>query len=121
MLAAFIIVMFLALVPQVTFFVLYWRWFPRWKYNSYGQLTMLGSAFHIVVLSLYLWLSLFGDYTNRYVASGIFFFAFGLLILFGVFQLVLLRRAVKAAVAEEGTSQHEPIEDAGRSDPSQTA
>jgi hypothetical protein len=95
--AAFIVVVVLALMPQIAFSVLYWRWIPGWTKNSYGRLAQLGSWCHIILLTLYLVLVLFGKSFNPIVAGVILISAFVPLVLFGVLQLILLKRAVDSA------------------------
>lgn len=97
MTTAFIIVVVLALVPQILFSMLYWKWIPVWIRNPYGRLAQLGSWCHIVLLSLYLGLVLFGKHFNPHVAGVVLILAFVPLVVFGVLQLVLLKKAVEAA------------------------
>ena len=101
MLTAFIVVISLALMPQILFSALYWKWIPLWIRNPYGRLAQLGSWCHIVLLSLYLVFLLFGHLFDRYVASIMLIAAFVPLVLFGFLQLFLLKKAVDSAAAKE--------------------
>ena len=97
--AAFTIVVTLALLPQIAFFVLYWLWIPSWIYNKYGRLAQAGAMCHIILLSLYLILVIFGKHLNQTFAGLMLVSAFIPLILFGIFQLSLLKLAVDSAKA----------------------
>lgn len=97
MATAFTIVVVLALVPQVLFSMLYWKWIPLWTKNPYGRLAQLGSWCHIILLSLYLCLVLFGKHLNHIVSGVILVSAFVPLVIFGFLQLILLKRAVDSS------------------------
>lgn len=97
---AFTIVLILALVPQVFFSVLYWRWIPDWVKNPYGRLAQLGSWCHIILLSLYLVFTEFGRHFNPTVAEYLLILAFVPLVIFGLLQLHLLKMAVDSSQVE---------------------
>lgn len=94
---SFVTIMILALAPQVFFTIFYWSLIPTWVGNSYGRLAQLGAWCHIILLSLYLSLILFGTSFNPYVAQIMLLIAFLPLVFFGFFQLVLLKRAVNSS------------------------
>lgn len=99
MTTAFIVVVALALVPQIIFSMLYWKWIPAWIRNPYGRLAQLGSWCHIILLTLYLALAVFGQYFNQTMAGVILILAFVPLVVYGLLQLILLRKAVESADA----------------------
>lgn len=98
---ALTIVVAMALVPQVLFSVLYWRWIPQWVKNPYGRLSQLGSWCHINLLILYLLFLLVGRSMNRWMAGSMLILAFSQLVVFGFLQLALLKRAVVASKKED--------------------
>lgn len=97
---AFTIVLIMALVPQILFSALYWKWIPDWVKNPYGRLAQLGSWCHIVLLSLYLVFTEFGRHFNPTVAGYMLILAFVPLVVFGFLQLYLLRMAVESSRVE---------------------
>jgi hypothetical protein len=97
--AAFVTVVSLALLPQLLFFVLYWKWIPSWIHNKYGRLAQAGAMCHIILLSLYLFLVAFGKHFNPRLEGIVLVLAFVPLIFFGLFQLSLLKLAVDSANA----------------------
>ena len=97
MTTAFTTVVILALLPQIAFFVLYWRWIPAWRFNKYGRLAQAGAMCHIILLTLYLCLVWWGKYWNHTVTEVVLVAAFVPLIFFGIFQLSLLRLAVDSS------------------------
>ncbi len=99
---AFIVVIALALVPQIIFTVSYWRWIPSWIRNPYGRLAQLGSWCHIILLTLYLCFLVLGRQINPYVAEAMLLTAFLPLVFFGYLQLILLRKAVDSAKLKQG-------------------
>ncbi len=109
---ALILVVALALVPQVAFSGLYWIKIPQWTKNPYGRLAQLGSWCHILLLSLYLLFLAVGRYMNRYVAEGLLIVAFGQLFFFGILQLHLLMKAY----AESSKSVEEESNEEGEDD-----
>ena len=94
---AFTIVLIMALLPQVLFSVLYWKWIPDWVKNPYGFLAQLGSWCHIILLTLYLIFTEFGRHFNPTVAGYILISAFVPLVIFGFLQLHLLKMAVDSS------------------------
>lgn len=90
----FVIVLAIALLLQILFSMLYWKWIPGWVKNPYGRLAQLGSWVHIILLSLYLCFTFFGKFFNRYVAEVMLISAFLPLVFFGILQLLLLKQAV---------------------------
>jgi len=108
--AAFLIVVILALLPQIAFSICYWRMIPSWVNNPYGRLAQLGAWCHITFLTFYLVVQLFHKYFNVIWVDVIFISAFVPLILFGCFQLYLLKVAVRSAAEEkqkvEAGSEH---------------
>lgn len=99
MTAAFVTVVSLALLPQLLFFFLYWRWIPSWIHNKYGRLAQAGAMCHIILLSLYIVIVVFGKHFNKDFEGIVLILAFVPLILFGLFQLSLLKLAVDSAKA----------------------
>lgn len=95
----FSLVLIVALVLQILFTMLYWKWIPSWVKNSYGRLAQLGSWVHIVLLSIYLCFLWFGKYFNVFVAEVMLISAFLPLVFFGLLQLVLLKEAVYSSRA----------------------
>lgn len=102
----FSIVLVAALLLQVAFTMLYWKWIPGWVKNRYGRLAQLGSWVHIILLSVYLCFTWFGKLLNVLFAEVMLISAFLPLVFFGVLQLVLLKAAVNDSKAEhkEATS-----------------
>jgi hypothetical protein len=96
-LVAYIVVVALALLPQIAFSFLYWRWIPSWIRNPYGRLAQLGAWCHIVFLSIFECFLIFGKYINRDFASYLLVTSFFPLIFFGILQLDLLKKAVNSA------------------------
>lgn len=96
--AAFTVVVIMALVPQLLFSALYWKWIPLWIRNPYGRLAQLGSWCHIILLSLYLFLVLFGKYLTPFATQTMLILAFVPLVIYGFLQLILLRRAVVSSL-----------------------
>lgn len=94
MTTAYVVVVALALLPQMIFSFLYWRWIPYWVNNPYGRLSQLGAWCHIIFLFMLLSFLVFGEYFNRLVSEYIFLASFFPLIFYGILQLILLRRAV---------------------------
>ena len=107
MIVAYIVVVALALLPQVSFSFLYWRWIPSWIKNPYGRLAQLGAWCHIIFLSVFETFLIFGRHLNPTFASYVFIFSFLPLIFFGVLQLDLLRKAVNSAREEKETAGHD--------------
>lgn len=101
------LVVALALVPQVLFSVLYWRWIPQWVKNPYGRLSQLGSWCHIVLLILYLLFLLFGRSFDKWVSGVLLILAFSQLVIFGILQLLLLRKAVSDSEKEDLVHPHD--------------
>lgn len=96
---AFTVVVIMALVPQVLFTISYQRWIPSWVKNPYGRMAQLGSWCHIILLSLYLVLVLFGKHFNHVVSGVVLVAAFVPLVVYGFLQLILLKKAVESAKA----------------------
>lgn len=101
MVAVFIVVLGVALVLQVLFSFLYWRWFPTWTSHPYGRLAQLGSFSHTILLLIYIFFILFGKLLSQRVAEVVFLSGFIPLIVFGVLQLILLQRAFDLAKSED--------------------
>lgn len=101
MTAAFIVVVALALVPQIAFSFLYWRWIPSWVKNAYGRLAQLGAWCHIIFLSVFESFLIFGKYINPLFGQYVLIFSFFPLIAFGILQLDLLKKAAGSAKTEE--------------------
>ena len=97
MTTAFVIVATLALIPQVIFTVLYWKWIPAWVKNPYGRLAQFDSWCRILFYSIMLFLIAFGSKIGHAWASVVFISGFVPVIFFGIFQLALLKRAVDSA------------------------
>lgn|SRR5689334_2392874 len=102
---AFVVVLIVALVLQLAFTMLYWKWIPGWVKNSYGRLAQLGSWVHIILLSVYLCFTLFGRHFNVHVAELLLISAFLPLVFFGFLQLALLKRAVDSSKAEQNKEE----------------
>jgi hypothetical protein len=98
---AYIVVVALALLPQITFSFLYWRWIPSWIRNPYGRLAQFGAWCHIVFLSIFEFFLVFGRHINPKFASYVFILSFLPLIFFGILQLDLLKKAVNSAREEQ--------------------
>lgn len=105
MLAAYIVVVGMALLLQVAFSALYWRLMPSWVRNPYGRLAQLGAWCHIIFLSVFESFVIFGKHINPLVGQWVLLLSFVPLILFGIFQLDLLKRAVNAAREEENNDR----------------
>jgi hypothetical protein len=105
--AAYIVVVALALLPQILFSVLYWKWIPTWTKNPYGRLAQLGAWCHIIFLSVLEVFLVFGRHMNPNIAKYIFLASFSPLIFYGIFQLSLLKRAVDSV--EKDSSQGEEV------------
>lgn len=105
MYVALIVIIILALVPQLLFTALYSKWIPTWVKNPYGRLAQLGSWCHIILLSVYLFFLLFRVHFNRLTAEYILITAFVPLVIFGFLQLILLKRAVDASKAERAREE----------------
>jgi uncharacterized PurR-regulated membrane protein YhhQ (DUF165 family) len=97
---ALIVVIALALAPQLLFTVLYWKWIPTWIKNPYGRLAQLGSWCHIILLSLYLCFITFGRHFGRTIAEAMLVSAFVPLVIFGFLQLLLLKKAFDSSSIE---------------------
>ena len=103
----YIVVILLALVPQIVFTFLYWRWIPAWTKNSYGRLAQLDSWSQILFLSAILsFITIGTDWgvEARRTTLAICLIPFAIL---GVFRLILLKRAVDSAKSHntEGDSE----------------
>ena len=109
MTVAFTVVVILALVPQLLFTSLYWKWIPTWIKNPYGRLAQLGSWCHIILLTLYLCFVLFGKYFNPTVAGVMLVAAFIPLVVFGFLQLLLLRKALDQSIVEHQLERDEEV------------
>lgn len=101
MTVAFTIVVIVALVPQLLFSALYWKWIPLWTRNPYGRLAQFGSWCHIILLTLYLVLTLFGKHFNQFITGIVLVSAFVPLDIYGFLQLILLKKAVESARMRE--------------------
>ena len=97
----YIIVVTVALVLQILFSVLYWRWIPHWTKNPYGRLAQLGAFALITNLGLVLFVNTAGHDWSRNSVRTVFTFGFLLLVAFGALQLALLKKAVDTAREEE--------------------
>lgn len=97
MIVAYIVVVSLALLPQIVFSALYWRWIPSWTKNPYGRLAQLGAWCHIIFLTVFESFLIFGRHLNQTLASYVFIASFLPLIFFGILQLSLLKEAVDSA------------------------
>lgn len=96
---ALTVVMTLALVPQIIFTIRYWKKSPQWTKNLWGRLAQLGCWCHILLLTIYLVFTWFGRYFNVLFAEILLVSAFVPLIFYGVFQLMLLEKALELAEA----------------------
>lgn len=98
---AYIVIVTLALLPQVAFSFLYWKWVPSWIRNPYGRLAQLDSFSQILVLFIFLIFlfvgTLIGHETKRFVMA-VLLVPF---IFLGWLRLVLLKRAVDSSKDEE--------------------
>jgi low temperature requirement protein LtrA len=92
---AYIIAVTLAWLPQVLFTILYWVWIPSWTSNPYGRLSMLRAWYLMAILSLILYIAVFG--LDRDIARAIFTFSFLPLAFLGFLQLYLLKKAVNSS------------------------
>lgn len=106
---AFTVVVVMALMPQLLFTALYWKWIPTWIKNPYGRLAQLGSWCHIILLSLYLCFILFGKYFNQVVAEIMLVSAFVPLVIFGFLQLLLLKKAFESSKIEHREEHDEEV------------
>jgi len=102
---AFTVIVALALLPQILFSILYWRWIPNWTKNPYGRLAQLGSWCHILLLSLYLVFVIFGKSLNPTFAGVLLVSAFVPLVVFGFLQLALLKLAVDSSMNEKSKEE----------------
>jgi len=102
---AFVVIVTMALLPQILFSVLYWKWIPNWTKNSYGRLAQLGSWCHILLLTLYLVFTIFGKSFNPIFAGVVLISAFVPLVVFGFLQLILLKMAVDSSKSEESKEE----------------
>lgn len=108
MTVAFIVVVILALVPQLLFTVLYWKWIPTWTKNPYGRLAQFGSWSISLTLILCLILATIGKRLSQQFLGEIFVIGFLPLLTFGYMQLYLLKKAVESASKErEEAQQHD--------------
>lgn len=101
MITAYIVVVALALLPQVVFSVVYWWKIPSWIKNPYGRLAQFGAWCHIIFLGVVLVFLTVGRQTDPHLANFIFLFSFFPLIAYGVFQLFLLKKAIEESRKEE--------------------
>lgn len=106
MTVAFLVVVILALVPQLLFSMLYWKWIPHWTKNPYGRLAQFGSWSISFTLILCLILATIGKGLSRDSLRDIFVFGFIPLLAFGYLQLYLLKKAVDSASKEREEAQH---------------
>ena len=109
MTVAFIVVVVLALVPQLLFTALYWKWIPAWTKNPYGRLAQFGSWSISFTLTLCLILATAGRGLPRESLREIFTFGFLPLLFFGYLQLALLKKAVDSSKNndQEGHEHHD--------------
>lgn len=101
MTVAYIVIVILALLPQLAFTVLYWKWIPSWVKNPYGRLAQLDSWSQIVLLVLFMVILISGSYFSpgekRFIAT----FSITPWIFLGLLRLTLLKRAVDSASKTE--------------------
>jgi hypothetical protein len=98
--AVFTGIVILALVPQLLFSVLYWKWIPAWIRNPYGRLAQLDSWSLILLLIFFLVILALGDHigqTEKRVISAVLLLPF---IFAGFLKLTLLKRAVDSSKDE---------------------
>ena len=97
----YIVVIALALAPQILFTVLYWKWIPSWVKNPYGRLAQLDCWSQIALLSLLLVFLIVGQGMSIEAKRGFMALCLIPFIVLGVFRLILLKRAVDSSREEE--------------------
>lgn len=105
MLVAYIVVILLALLPQLLFSVLYWKWIPSWTKNPYGRLAQLDSVALILLLLFFLFVVILGDSMSQGEKRAIAVVLMFPFIVGGFFKLTLLKRAVDSS--KEGETRND--------------
>ena len=102
---AYIVIISLALVCQLAFTFLYWKWIPSWVKNPYGRLAQLDSWSQIVLFSFFLTLLTIGtglSVDSKRTIAAICLMPF---IFVGFFKLRLLKKAVDSAKQENNEEE----------------
>lgn len=98
---AYIVVIVLALLLQLLFTALYWKWIPSWIKNPFGRLAQSDSWSQILILSTLAVFFFVGDgmsVDHKRTILAIFLLP---LVVSSAFRLLLLKKAVDSARADE--------------------
>lgn len=106
--ATYVVVIALAMAPQLLFTVLYWKWIPSWTKNSYGRLAQFDSWAQLALLAVLMFFVTNGDRIPLTDKRAILAVCLTPSVFLGILRLVLLKRAVDSSradtpVKEEGS------------------
>ena len=105
MIMAYIVIITLALVCQLAFTFLYWKWIPSWVRNPYGRLAQLDSWSQILLFSFFLILLTVGPEISTNSKRAIAAICLMPFIFVGFFKLILLKKAVDSAKQEDNEEE----------------
>lgn len=100
----YIVVLVMALLPQIAFSALYWRWIPAWTKNAYGRLAQLESWSQTYLLLVLLFNLSFSSYLSLDTKRAILATSIVPFIILSGLRIYLLKRAFDSS-KEEGEDE----------------